>query len=352
MTHSAMIARRGHQVTIVKTTHLMYEDTFDVLSQTRRIEYSLKGDKSSASIEAATRDLPKAVAQADVILVLTQSVAHEKLSELISPHLRNGQILLVSPGYAGSFYFSSKCKGKGVVFAEGESLPFDSRIVAPGEVNICFENVRNPLGVFPSSKTEETLTQLKEILPWRSSRQNVLESAFHNPNLIVHTVGAIMSVGRIEYSQGDFWMYREAFTPTIWNMIEALDSEKKAILKYFELPAQSFTESFQYRTCEDLSLDHMEAFRRYAEFGSPKGPSDAQTRYITEDVPMGLCFMSSIGKKAEIPTPVCDALIAIASTMHQKDYYANGRTLDRLGIGQYSVRELKNLLEKGYPRGA
>ena len=96
----------------------------------------------------------------------------------------------------------------------------------------------------------------------------------------------------------------------------------------------------------------MEAFRRYAEFGSPKGPGDAQTRYITEDVPMGLCFMSSIGKKAEIPTPVCDALIAIASSMHQKDYYANGRTLDRLGIGQYSISELKNLLEKGYPRGA
>lgn len=352
LTHAAMIAKRGHAVTIVKTTRLMYEDSFDALRRTKQIEYEIGGEKGTATIEEATRDLPAAVAQADIIFILTQSVAHETLSELVAPHLRNGQILLVSPGYAGSFYFSTKCKGKGVVFAEGESIPFDSRIVAPGKVDICFQNIRNPIGVFPSVKTEETLTRLKEMLPRFTARQDVLESAFHNPNLVVHTVGAIMSVGRIEHSKGDFWMYREAFTPTIWKLLEDLDSEKKAILEHFELPTQSFVESFHRRTYEDLSADPMKAFRHYAQFGSPKGPSDAQTRYITEDVPMGLCFMSSIGRKANIRTPVCDALIAIASSMHQKDYYANGRTLDQLGIGHYSVSELKHILKNGFPPDA
>jgi opine dehydrogenase len=157
-----------------------------------------------------------------------------------------------------------------------------------------------------------------------------------------------MSVGRIEYSQGEFWMYREAFTPTIWRLIEDLDSEKRAILGYFKLPMQGFLESFKYRTCDDMSADPMEMFYHYAQFGSPKGPSDAQTRYITEDVPMGLCFMSSIGKKANISTPVCNALITIASSMHQKDYYAKGRTLEKLGIGDYSVGELKSILKEGF----
>jgi len=349
--HAAMIAKQGHAVTLVKTTRLMHEDSCDLVSHTKQIDYDMEGGNGTVGIEEATRDLPRAVSQADVILVVTQSVAHEKLADLISPHLRSPQILLVSPGYAGSFYFSTRCKAKGVAFAEGESLPFDSRIIAPGKVHICFENVRNPLGVFPSKETEKTLTRLKKILPRFVSRQNVLESAFHNPNLIVHTVGAIMSVGRIEHSQGEFWMYREAFTPTIWNMVEALDSEKRAILNYFGLPTQSFAESFQYRTYEDLTVDPMEAFSHYAQFGSPKGPANAKTRYITEDVPMGLCFMSSIGGKAGIPTPVCDALIAIASSMHQTDYRAQGRTLDQLGIGQYSVQELHRILEEGFPYG-
>lgn len=352
LTHAAMIAKRGNAVTIVKTTHLMYEDSFDVLSRTRQIEYEMGGDKGVVEIEEATRDLPKAVSRADVIFLFTQSVSHEALSELIAPHLRSGQILLVSPGYAGSFFFSTKCKAKGVVFAEGESIPFDSRIVAPGKVNICFENIRNPIGVFPSSKTDETLARLKGILPRFTARQDVLESAFHNPNLIVHTVGAIMSVARIEHSQGDFWMYREAFSPSIWKLIRDLDAEKMAILDHFELPTQSFAESFQCRTYEDLTADPMDAFHHYAECGSPKGPADAQTRYITEDVPMGLCFMSSIGRKAGIRTPVCDALIAIASSMHQKDYYAKGRTLGQLGIDDYSVAELKSILKEGFPGDA
>jgi len=349
LSHAAMIAKKGHLVTILKTTRLMHDDSFDMLSKNKCIHYEKGSDKGVVAIANATRDIPDAISQADVIFVLTQSVAHKNISKLISPHLRRGQILIVSPGYAGSFYFSTKCKERGVVFVEGESLPFDSRIIAPGKINICFENIRNPIGVFPSNKTEQTLKRLHEILPSFTARQNVLESAFLNPNLIIHTVGAIMSVARIEHSKGDFWMYRESFTPTILKLIEDLDSEKKSIMAYFGLPTQSFAESFQFRTHEDLSEDPAEAFHRYAQYGSPKGPVDAQTRYITEDVPMGLCFLSSIGEKAKIPTPVCDALITIASSMHQKDYFKEGRTLSQLGIDHYSAEELKNILKTGFP---
>ncbi len=349
LSHAAMIAKRGHLVTIVKTTRLMHDDSFDMLSKNKRIEYEKGSDKGVVTIEKATRDISDAISQADVIFVLTQSVAHKNISGLISPHLRRGQILIVSPGYAGSFYFSTKCKGRGVVFVEGESLPFDARIIAPGKINICFENIRNPIGVFPSDKTEQTLQRLQEIIPRFTARQNVLESAFLNPNLIIHTVGAIMSVARIEHSKGEFWMYREAFTPTILKLVNDLDSEKNSILAYFELPTQNFAESFQFRTHEDLSEDPADAFFHYAQYGSPKGPVDTQTRYITEDVPMGLCFLSSIGKKAKIPTPVCDALITIASSMHQKDYFKDGRTLSQLGIDHYSAEELKNILKTGFP---
>ncbi len=350
LAHGVLIAKEGHSVTIVKTTHLKHEDSFNILFKTRKIEYEMSYCRGVVMIDNATRDIQSAVSGAEVILVLTQSVAHENISKLISPYLHDGQIVLIAPGYAGSFYFSTKCRDKNVIFAEGESLSIDSRIISPGRVKILFENIRNPIGVFPSMKTEETLSVLRKVLPNLTARQNVVESAFHNPNLIVHTIGAIMSVSRIEYSHGEFWMYREGFSPSIWNLMESLDAEKNLILDYFGLTSQSFAKSFQFRTSEDLDADPMEAFLNYAKSGSPKGPSDSQTRYITEDVPMGLCFLSSIGKKVNFPTPTCNALIAISSSIHNKDYFGMGRTLENLGIGQFSLKDLQKILKFGFSK--
>ncbi len=348
LAHAAMMAETGNEVTLLKTTNLMHLDTFDQLKRVKEIEYIKNGKEGIASEIIATRDIKEAISGAEIVFIMTQSIAHESLSHMVCPYLKDGQIVVISPGYCGSFYFSKKCRDKDILFAEGESQPFDARIIGTNKVHICSENVRNPIGVFPSCKTKYVLDRLLHVLPRITARHNVLESALHNPNLIVHTIGTIMSVSRIEYSGGDFWMYREAFTPSIWNLVNDLDAEKIAILKYFDLPPQSFSDSFHYRNYENLDADPMEAFQHYAKFGSPKGPYDAQTRYITEDVPMGLCFMSSIGKKIGVNTPVCDSLIKIASSIHQRDYYAIGRTLDNLGLANYTRGELKQILENGW----
>lgn len=82
--------------------------------------------------------------------------------------------------------------------------------------------------------------------------------------------------------------------------------------------------------------------------GSPKGPSDAKTRDITEDVPMGLCFMSSIGGKIGVETPICDSLIKIASAMHDVDYYIKGRTLEEFGLAELDKKDILELLRNGF----
>lgn len=62
----------------------------------------------------------------------------------------------------------------------------------------------------------------------------VLESALLNPNMVLHTVGSIMSIPRIEYSKGNFCMYREAYArgnDSTINLLMRLDEEKDESLK-------------------------------------------------------------------------------------------------------------------------
>lgn len=347
--HACKLVENGHKVRLVKTSHAMHDESFNEVIKNQGI-YAIddinNGRKFFAKLDMVTRDLKEAMLGADIIFVLTQSLQHEDLAKKVSPFIEDGQMVIVAPGYMGSVYFRNKCLAKDVIFAEGESLPYDARIVENGVVNILFENIRNPLGFMPVSRKEEGLKKARKLLNKFYARENILESALHNPNLIVHTVGTIFSAARIEYSNGEFWMYREAFTPSTWNLVNDLDGEKMAILKLFGLPIQTFADSFQFRTYVDLETDPFTAFKNYAYHGSPKGPTLVNHRYIYEDVPMGLCLMSSIGKKFNIPTPICDSLINISGSLLQKDFWSEGRNLEKLGLENMTKDEIIELIIK------
>ncbi|NMA07115.1 MAG: NAD/NADP octopine/nopaline dehydrogenase, partial [Ruminococcaceae bacterium] len=55
------------------------------------------------------------------------------------------------------------------------------------------------------------------------------------------------------------------------------------------------------------------------------------SRYISEDVPQGLVLLETLGRKFNVETPICTALINIASAALGRDLRIEGRTLERLG---------------------
>ncbi|MDU2640349.1 MAG: NAD/NADP octopine/nopaline dehydrogenase family protein, partial [Finegoldia magna] len=155
------------------------------------------------------------------------------------------------------------------------------------------------------------------------------------PNLIVHTVGAVMSIPRIEKSKGDFCMYHEAYTrnnPSTWNILEALDKEKMAVLKKMGFKELSYVEACKYRNSLDESEDAKEVFLNYAEMDTrAKGPTKVDSRYISEDVPQGLVMLESLGKTLNVETPIASSLINIASAALDRNLRNEGRTLEGLG---------------------
>ena len=272
----------------------------------------------------------------EIVVIYIQTNFHEQLIERLAPHLEDGQIVLINPGYLSTAYMLKHCKDKDLIIAEAESSFIDGRIMEPGLFRVGFRNVRNPIGIYPAARREEAIAKLDQMQQRFVYLNSVVEAALHNPNLIVHTVGSVMSIPRIEMAKDQFCMYHEAYTrnnPATWAILEKLDSEKMDVLEKLGFPRMRYVEACKYRNSLDDEMDAKEVFLNYAEMPTrAKGPVKVDSRYISEDVPQGLVMLEALGKSLNVPTPICTSLIEIATAALGRDMRAEGRTPEKLGV--------------------
>lgn len=330
--HAAKIYQKGFNIGLLKTSNTLHNEFYNKIEDEEG--FTVKDEINNGSDfwvkpDFITRDIEKAVRFADILFVATTTLQHEDVAKKIADYVRDGQIIILVPGYMGSLVFK-KYICKNVIYSEWETTAYNGRIVNSEYVKISFYNPRNAISVLPTTKSKEVLNKLSKIFDNTvHERRNILESALHNPNMIVHTIGVLFSASRIEFSEGEFWMYKEAFTDSIIRVINAFDEEKNNILQEFGCSPLSYFEVAKWRNEEDLSLDPLDVFRSFAE-SSNKGPSSLFNRYLLEDVPMGLCLFSSIGKKIGVKTPVADSIITLSSALLGLDFWNNARTIESL----------------------
>ncbi len=326
------LAYRGHEVTLIKTSNAMHDDNYTYLTQNDgTMTLDDFGEIKTGKIAQVTRDLEK-VKGNEIVFIYIQTNYHEQLIEKVSPYLEDGQILLINPGYLSAAYVLKHCK-KDIIIVEAQSSFIDCRIKEPGLIKVGFRNVRNPVGIYPKARKAEAIEKLDQLGFPLTYLNSVVEAALHNPNLIVHTVGAIMSIPRIEKTNGDYCMYHEVFTPSVWKILEALDGEKMEVLEQLGFPRIPYVEACKFRNSLDDQRDAKEVFFWYAAMPTrAKGPICVDSRYISEDVPQGLVMLEALAKSLNIATPICTSLIEMASAALGRDMRAEGRTPEKLGI--------------------
>jgi opine dehydrogenase len=111
-----------------------------------------------------------------------------------------------------------------------------------------------------------------------------------------------------------------------------------ALLRALGLEPVPHEQSYEYR--------YQEKWTDFAK-DSSKGPFSANTRYITEDIPIGMVLWASLGELLGVPTPTARALIQISSVIHDTDYWQVGRTMEKLGLAGRTAAELKRYLMEG-----
>lgn len=348
--HAAKLYEKGHEVALLKTSNTNGR-FFDIIKEEqcfRAKDDTKQGNGKEFIVKPSliTRDVKAAVEFGDVIMVATTTLQHEFVAQLIAPFVRDGQTIILVPGYMGSLIFKKFIK-KDVTYSEWETTAYNGRIVNNEYVRISFYNPRNAISVLPQSRTQQVVDMLSQCFDnTKYTRKHILESAFHNPNMIVHPIGILFSASRIEYSNGEFWMYREAFTPSVVNVIKAFDVEKNKVLQAFDCEPLDYFEAAKWRNEEDLSIDAMAVFRSFAD-SSNKGPSFINHRYLLEDVPMGLGLYISIAKLVGVDTSIQEGITALASALLGKDFRKEARTIQYLlGKDAVTIDDVKQAIKE------
>lgn len=298
-----------------------------------------------AQIELATTYLAEAVEGADLIMVATQALAHERVARELAPLVANGQTVILWPGSGGTLAFQKVWDNLGfdkrVYLAEAVTLPYCCRRPSgPGTVNI--HRVDGPnilLAALPATHTRAVIEAMEgTYADVVKPAESILESALYNVNIIVHPVGTLLNMGRIEYSKGEFYMYKEGISPSVRKVIYAMDAERSALFAALGYKPYTYDEIF--RDCFDTTIEDFAAT-------SSKGPFSMQDRYVTEDIPMGATLTVSVARKARVSTPTYDCMIHLASLVNDTDFYKTGRNLENLSLGHLTIKQIDQYLRTG-----
>lgn len=331
-----------HEVSLIKTSEKKSETYDRLLRNKNRVYLKENGTYKETIISNVSNDLSKVV-KADVVIVTIQSTYHEGLIKKISQYLNSSQVVVVVCSYMSSFYFSKYCLELPMI-AETTGPYLEGRVELEDKVNEVVFRVgcrltRSPLSVFNDNRKDECMEKLQFLYKGFAADYSVIESALLNPNMVLHTVGAIMSIPRIEFSDGNFCMYREAYSrknKATLNIMEQLDKEKM-----FVLDALGGRKIDVYNAGGFLGKDPLESFFKYSESSDRAvSPTSIHSRYITEDVSQGLVLLEDIAKRLGIMSPVTSSLITLASLALGEDFREKGRTINKLGAYQY-IEHLK-----------
>jgi len=303
------------------------------------------GRTGLAKLALATFDLGKAVTGAELIMVTTQALAHERVAREIAPHLTDGQVLVLWPGSGGTLtvrkVWDEISLHRRVLLAEAVTFPYCCRrLGGPGTVNI--HRIDGPnmlLAALPASDTEKVIQSLEgTYADVVKQARSILEPALYNVNIIVHPTGSLLNMGRIEYAKGEFYMYKEGLTTSVKKTIYAMDAERQALFRALGYKPYTYDEIFH--DSFNMSVEQFAA-------NSSKGPFSMQDRYVTEDIPMGATLTASLARKAKVPTPTYDCMIHLASVVNDTDFYRVGRNLENLGLADLTLDGLERYLQTG-----
>jgi len=315
------------------------------------ITLAAEGRRGKTRLARATTELKEAVVGADVVIVSLPATSHDDLAKRLAPHVTARQIILLTPGTLGSYALARELGRAGATlpyaFAETGTLPYLTRKTGPAAVSAPVRAANLPLGVFPASRSEGTVARLTELFPDVRPCVDALDAALTNAGPVIHPPLVLLNAGAID--GGRFDIHAAGTTPSVRRLIDAVDAERLVTRKGWGYPAPHYEAATLYdeaRAAEGLYGAGAKA--KLVASGLWGETLTFDHRYVTEDVALGLALFESAGRAAGVDTPAISGLLLIFQALLGRELSARGRALERLGLGDFSRREIRAFLHEGW----
>lgn len=302
-------------------------------------------------LERVTSNISDAIRNVPVIMVVLPSSAHAEIAAAMAPYLRKGQIIVLHPGRTcGALEFSKVIRDAGckadVTIAEAETFIYAARSDGPAAARIFRIKEAIPLAALPATRTQLVLDAINEAYPQFIDGVDVLNTSLNNMGAIFHPALTLLNAGWIEATHGDYQFYIDGVTPSVARMLEVLDRERVTVASALGIRARTALEWLKLAYDTD-GEDLHEAIHNQPGYYGIKAPPTLNHRYLFEDIPMSLVPIASIGKRYGVAVGGMESIIKIGSIIHRTDYWRRGRTVEKLGLDQWSVSELTRFVQEG-----
>lgn len=341
------LSLQGFQVTL-------WSEPFDELKKiqkTHTIKVSGPLVQGEAKIHRITDDIEGAVQEADLICAPIPAFTQPSIAKRLSPFLKDGQVIFLSPGTFGSYVMYRALRDRGcqkdIAIAETGTLPYLTRKISPEECRIVVRACHLPTGIFPARKTEEASAKIKIFFPSVHPVEDALSAALLNAGPVIHPPLIVLNTGPVE-SPLPYDIHNEGTTPGIRRTIALLDQERIAVREAFGYRPNHYPlEDYYNDTGSKEWMYPKESKKLLMSSHLWHEKIDYSHRYVREDIAYGLAFLISAAQYAGVDVPIARSLITLAGVIAGTDFMKRGRTLDSLGFSGTSAATLKEILSDG-----
>ncbi|QIB66500.1 NAD/NADP-dependent octopine/nopaline dehydrogenase family protein [Kineobactrum salinum] len=344
---AAEMAEKGHNVRLWRRD----KQALESLSDAGAITLVDHRGRREVPLERITASLAEAVDDAELVIIPLPATTHQSLSVELAPLWQSGQVVYLPPGTFGSYLFMKTMREAGneanVSFAETGTLPYLARKHGDREVVVSAYATRLPTGVFPSRNSDRALAVLRKAYPSIEPVEDALSGALMNAGPIIHPPLILMNAGPLEYFPS--WdIHNEGTQPAIRRVTDALDAERIALREALGYVAPHFPLADHYSAGGDEWMYGNAAHEKLTDSGDWREKIELeQHRYMLEDTRLGLSLMVSLGRWLGLATPVAEGLMVLGSAVTGRDFYAEGRTLESMGLNSLDLAGFSGLLREG-----